>query len=154
MNILDVGCGYRPRGHVNLDSCVHGRMKCKNIRNFVLGDGLHLPFKDNGFKEVWARAVIEHVENPILFLKECIRVAWAKVVVIAPHCWGVYGKRKGQNVWDTHVNFFRARWFHQVLKNFSYEVRVSFRGFPHVMFPIISLPHIITVHIYLRGKTA
>lgn len=42
--------------------------------NFVLYDGVKLPFKDNHFDHAISVSVIEHVDNPVLYLSEIYRV--------------------------------------------------------------------------------
>ena len=54
--ILDVGCGYDPKGDVNIDIGDSGHQDGRNkvikyspIRNFLFSDASLLPFKDNSF---------------------------------------------------------------------------------------------------------
>jgi ubiquinone/menaquinone biosynthesis C-methylase UbiE len=69
MQILDVGCGDRPIGDVNLDLFYYG--KCKN---FVIAEAHYLPFKNNTFDKIHAKHCLEHLENPLIFFKEAKRV--------------------------------------------------------------------------------
>lgn len=69
MNVLDVGCGNRPTGDVNLDLFFYG--KCKN---FVIGEAHHLPFKNNAFDKAYSKHCLEHFENPLKFFEETKRV--------------------------------------------------------------------------------
>jgi len=50
----------RERGHSNLQ--------------FALADGMYLPFRDGAFNLVLSHAVIEHVPDACLYLRECARV--------------------------------------------------------------------------------
>lgn len=90
---LDVGCGNNPQGTVNCDLYVQltehrlvedGYIKTKNIPNFVRCDALHLPFKENIFDVVKSRHVLEHLDNPLMVLKEWKRVAKRKVILVVP----------------------------------------------------------------------
>ena len=69
MNVLDVGCGDRPTGDVNLDRFYYGKWN-----NFVIGEAHHLPFKNNVFDKVYSKHCLEHFENPLKFFKEAKRV--------------------------------------------------------------------------------
>ena len=81
--VLDVGVGtntsypFRPR--VTVD-CTPIFMDIEKPRSdllrwdWVMGDAQHLPFRDACLDGVVASHVIEHLESPSLFLKECWRV--------------------------------------------------------------------------------
>jgi len=63
---LDVGCGYRPTGDVNVDiNSPYADMIC---------DAAYLPFKDEAFTEVFSGDVIEHCSDPAKMLEEMLRV--------------------------------------------------------------------------------
>jgi len=64
---LDVGCGRLRLGDVNVDIL-------RSVEPDVVADGCHLPFKDCVFGKVFCSEVIEHVENPLLLLREIYRV--------------------------------------------------------------------------------
>jgi SAM-dependent methyltransferase len=42
---------------------------------FVRYDGRHMPFRDDEFEWAFCNAVVEHVEDPLLFVRELCRVA-------------------------------------------------------------------------------
>jgi ubiquinone/menaquinone biosynthesis C-methylase UbiE len=69
MEFLDVGCGDRPKGDVNLDLFYYGRGM-----NFVFGEAHHLPFRDETFARVYSKHCLEHLMNPLAFFKEAKRV--------------------------------------------------------------------------------
>lgn len=81
--VLDVASGGRPywRSNVLLDKFVlddsERDSKIVIDRDFVMGDVNKLPFKDKAFDFVIARHILEHLEQPDLFLKELGRVAKA-----------------------------------------------------------------------------
>ena len=90
--ILDVGCGDRPRGTVNVDLNVgdsahlykrHSHLKA--IQNFVCADAQHLPFRSNVFAKVLCWHTLEHLADPSLALKEMVRVANGTVQVVVPY---------------------------------------------------------------------
>jgi len=69
MKVLDVGCGDRPTGDVNLDIFLYGKWK-----NFTIGEAHHLPFRNGVFDKVYSKHCLEHLENPLRFFKEVKRV--------------------------------------------------------------------------------
>lgn len=81
--VLEVGPGNHPhkRSNVLLDKFVDdnyhraGDLEILKHQRFVEGDGEVLPFKDKEFDYVICCHVLEHVPDPIKFLKEQSRVA-------------------------------------------------------------------------------
>ncbi|MDF2433144.1 MAG: hypothetical protein JWP44_2775 [Mucilaginibacter sp.] len=82
-NVLEVGGGNHPdkRAHIVVDKYVEdnthrsGDLKVLKNQQFLQADGEHLPFKDKEFDYVICRHVLEHVDDPIQFVKEQARVA-------------------------------------------------------------------------------
>ncbi|MFI5138239.1 MAG: class I SAM-dependent methyltransferase [Sphingobacteriales bacterium] len=82
-NVLEVGGGNHPdrRANVVVDKYVDdnthrsGDLKILKNQKFIQADGEHLPFKDKEFDYVICRHVLEHVDDPIQFVKEQARVA-------------------------------------------------------------------------------
>lgn len=80
--VLEVGGGHNPhkRSNVVVDKFVdsnfhrHSDIKYFSHQKFIQADGENLPFKDNEFDYVMSNHVLEHVENPEVFLKEQMRV--------------------------------------------------------------------------------
>lgn len=155
--MLDIGCGARAQGDVNLDLFVKSEfhrsgdrvgdkrvtIDPKRIKNFVLGHALHLPFRDHCIETVYSHHVIEHIADPFRFLYECVRVASRKVIIICPH-------RYAKNQPKSHIHFFGGRSFSEVLRQFDFEIAVSqFTYFPHTFFPLIRYPSELTVTVYL-----
>jgi len=68
--ILDVGCGYLPdhkrRRGIGVD--LH-RGTCD-----IIADTHHLPFQQSTFKKIYARNILEHLNTPMVALKELKRV--------------------------------------------------------------------------------
>lgn len=155
MERLDVGCGNVPTGDVNVDLYTnHPEQRwprlpvdTRRIRNFVLADALHLPFRDKTFRHVYSRAVIEHVADPVLFLKEVIRVSSRKVTVITPHRYGRHALSLHQT--PVHINFFNVKWFDRVLRKFSHVITARTEPKPHLLLPLVQWPGGLTVEVYL-----
>lgn len=160
---MDIGCGYSPRGDVNVDlfraTTVHQFHKepldTKLIKNYVRASTLHLPFRDNIFDVVYASDVIEHISEPFLMLKEMVRVSKHKIIVRCPHS---LGERRNSRRDTGHVNHFRPKWFwkaFELLPVHKPKIWASkWRAFPHDAFPIFQLPSQITCVAFkkqLRG---
>lgn len=71
-----MGCGGNPEypkatfRDVNLDI----RFPNVKVKDFVLADAVHLPFREKMFKEVCGAHIIEHLDDPEAFILECARV--------------------------------------------------------------------------------
>ena len=78
--ILDVGCGSKARGDVNVDLLVPDSLRGWNrnisaIKNFVKADVRALPFKDRSFDFVFCSHVIEHLDDEWEGINELKRVS-------------------------------------------------------------------------------
>ena len=88
--ILDVGCGEKPTGDVNVDLLEYAEKKykitnVKKIKNFVNCDAHNLPFRDNSISTIRLHHVIEHLENPLQALREVQRVAKKGCIIHVPN---------------------------------------------------------------------
>ena len=155
MKRLDVGCGNRPTGDVNVDLYTEASTQrspaqpvdTKQIKNFVLADAQHLPFRSKSFSEVYSSNVIEHVEDPVLFLREAIRCAREKVTVLTCHRYWRSGLSLHQP--SVHISFFNVKWFDSVLRNYRHEITSAVQPKPHLLLPLWNWPHDLTVEITL-----
>jgi len=125
--VLDVGCGHRPKGDVNVDlfpeatahRVVDQRvnddvpLKVHDIPNFVRADACHLPFRDGAFGRSYSWHLIEHVQDPNLFLSEILRVSAEKVEVRCPN--GEYLSCRNETK-PLHLHDFSLDWFREKLK--------------------------------------
>jgi SAM-dependent methyltransferase len=81
--VLEVGGGNNPHPRANVvvdkyaEDNTHrsGDIKLLKRQTFLEADGEQLPFKDNEFDYVICKHVLEHVEDPVQFIKEQARVA-------------------------------------------------------------------------------
>jgi len=132
MTILDVGCGFNPKGDVNLDLFLYRRIPkreqeqviykqngdVKKIPNFVCGDANNLPFRRNVFDIVVCYHVLEHIGiNHIQTAKELLRVAKEKVCIHVPNQIAKYAHYK------LHNKVFTRDSFHILFKNYERTVR-------------------------------
>jgi len=153
--MLDVGCGVRPKGDVNIDLfpglTVHRGCKARiepgKIRNFIRADALHLPVRSKSFQIVYSNHVVEHVKDPVEFIREHLRVAKRKVIIITPHR---YSRPKFlHRQLEAHKNFFSAKWFKKTLKNYRHTVKTTTRPLLHPILPFVNWMDEIIVEIYL-----
>ena len=124
---LDVGCGHRPKGDVNVDLFVEATahraadqrvnddvpLNVHRIPNFVRADACHLPFRDGAFGRSYSWHLIEHVQDPNLFLSEILRVSAEKVEVRCPN--GEYLSCRNETK-PLHLHDFSLDWFREKLK--------------------------------------
>jgi len=95
--VLDIGCGT---GYITnimsheLDSTVIGCDMDINRISFardnlaqevIIGDIMHLPFKDNSFDVVVASEIIEHILSPRIALNEIRRVSKKFIIITVPN---------------------------------------------------------------------
>lgn len=81
--VLDIGPGNDPTRRANVlvdkylfdDSQRHGSLRVFPHQTLIEGAGESLPFKDNEFDYIVCTHVLEHAEDPGLFLKEMFRVS-------------------------------------------------------------------------------
>lgn len=133
--MLDVGCGTKPKGDVNVDffrgglnpqtgDQIQGEfMSPQKIKNFIVADATHLPFKNESFEVVFSSHTIEHAQNPSAMLREICRAAKRKVIIRCPH-------RKGSGAkMPYHFTYFDENWFKkasEILGFSSYQFVTTF----------------------------
>jgi ubiquinone/menaquinone biosynthesis C-methylase UbiE len=156
--VLDVGCGFQPRGDVNCDLYVKDVVNHRafgsdildvhKIPNFVVCSGFYLPFKDGAFGEVICAQVVEHVDNPLALLRELVRVSNDVIRVETVHRYGegAHFNRKARKWYkEHHISKFNSRWFRQASKAVGCAVRkiyvISYFCFPHDYIPLIRFPY-------------
>jgi len=88
MDILDVGCGSKPWGNINLDlfqgANIHHRFEYspRDIEKFVNSDGSRLPFRDKSIDVIVSRHCLEHIPEPLKAARDWERVAKKAVVIM------------------------------------------------------------------------
>ncbi|MEM3522611.1 MAG: class I SAM-dependent methyltransferase, partial [Candidatus Bathyarchaeia archaeon] len=106
--MLEVGCGTKAKGKqyafdpkIKADVYVDIEKPEVKIDSFVLADAQFLPFKDKAFINVYASHLIEHLPNPLKFLKEARRVSYGKLYLWLPNKFG-----KGAHQDPSHLHTF------------------------------------------------
>lgn len=156
---LDVGCGDKPFGDVNVDLypnvTIHRSnrkpLKTSNIKNFIKCDVHYLPFKNSIFNVVHSRNVLEHISNPLKMIREMIRVSNHKVIFFTVHRFDRRTSRK--HIAHKHTDF-NCKSISKSIHNLGFYCSVEtvkFRCIPHVLFPLFRLPSIIKVTVF-KGK--
>ena len=83
---LDVGCGLKPSGDINIDTLVDWNTSIdfdlKNIPNFIIADGMHLPFRYKIFNLVICDMAFEHFLDPLKALKNFTYVSDNLYIVV------------------------------------------------------------------------
>lgn len=92
--VLDVGCGDRPKGDVNVDlfqsesvdlQGLRGRVNPQHTNNFVQATIYNLPFQNNMFTIVLCHHLLEHLKYPQKAITELIRVSKQQIQIIVPY---------------------------------------------------------------------
>ncbi len=157
--MIDVGCGVNPHpaacvgvdlymGAVSPD--IHVEIDPQRIPNPIKADIHHLPLRSKVFEEAYCRAVLEHVEDPTKALRELLRVSRCRVQVIIPHRY--FRNRAWQRPPREHRWFFGVRQVRAWLNSLGlrYHLWVERKPYPSALIPIVWLPHLIYITIYLE----
>lgn len=77
LQTLDIGCGARPRGDINLDVDKKRYWKIwkeMGDHNWILGDAKRLPFRDSCFDCIYCMVSLPYVGNERRAVREMLRV--------------------------------------------------------------------------------
>ena len=138
-DVLDVGCntGYGTVRFMPVAGRVVGvdvspraieaaqRRSIDGRPEFVLGGGLELPFPDDSFDLVTSFQVLEHVPDPLVFLRELTRVTrpGGRVILATPNA--ATRLYPGMRPWNRfHVHEYLADELHAMLEGEFASVRV------------------------------
>lgn len=127
--VLDVGCGnnfvLKEFAKVNGKHWV-GVDRKKTGNKIVIGDAYNLPFNNNSFDLVFSHMLLEHLDKPMDFVKECSRVSNKYIVVIT--------EKPSNHFWDAldHVRPYTKKSLERLLLVGGFRVVKLFD------FPLIS----------------
>jgi ubiquinone/menaquinone biosynthesis C-methylase UbiE len=118
------------------DAIAHASSKYSAVNlDFRTHDGEHLPFPDAGFDKVVSFQVIEHVKDPLAFLKEAARVLkpGGSAYLTTPN--RVHRLKKGQKPWyKFHITEFSAAGISGLLAAVFGKYEVNFITAPREYF--------------------
>ena len=124
--VLDLGCGIGWLGkHHNhmygIDNDKLAIEKAKKFEKAFLCDisKEKLPFKESFFEGVIAKDIIEHVLNPIIFIKEIKRVLKEKGIIF------ISTKLPSKSFWDdyTHIRPYNKKSLISLLEDNDFKVK-------------------------------
>ena len=164
--ILDVGFAGRPnpflKGDVTGLDLVPIEKKPKNYSETVVGDCHKMPFKDKTFDTIVSGDMLEHIENPSEFFRECYRVLKddGVLIVSTPNASyfplfflnALFIKRFYFN--DTHISLFHPRIMYKLLRYNKFKlVKVLSGGIyiPRTKYSL-RLPATLSQHIVYVAK--
>jgi len=160
---LDLGCGHNFEGDVNVDLYVEATrhrsvnadmrsntdVKLTDVPNLIRADcGSHylryLPFRDSVFDMSISNHLIEHIDEPVLLLKEMVRVTKPNgtMRITTPH------RLSHNRKWTMHKHSFNLTWFHKafhILNVDLVETKKNYKYYPHDYLPLVRLPYFIQV---------
>ena len=128
-SLLDVGCLNSPVGvemkkkypESRIVALDHGDQLIAHFKNlypeveYVVGDAYRLPFPDETFDYVVAGEILEHLDNPKMFVREAHRVLkdGGTMAISTPH--EEWNREQG-GIW--HVNTFTIDEIKKLMKDF------------------------------------
>lgn len=87
---LDIGCGSKPKGDVNIDLLIEKDewkrdVDPRRIPNFIKADAHYLPFKNKAFKTTIMNHILEHLCDPVQVISEITRVTREDMKITVPN---------------------------------------------------------------------
>jgi len=137
--VLDVGCGDKPQGDVNVDLCIgktaDGRfVNPKQTPNFIRCHARFLPFRDSSFQKVICDNMIEHDKYPFTVLKELVRVSEMEILVKTPHRFSRNAKK------SYHKSYFTRTWFIEAAKKLNCRLETKMTKTPLILLVFLTVP--------------
>lgn len=148
---LDVGCGWNPKGDVNVDLFLHKSIpqrdgeqkiyldfkrtkeKVQQIPNFVCCEVHHLPFQKRTFEIVVCEHLLEH--KGVNFFEACeemLRVSKNKLVITVPSIFATFSRFGGHELHDKKLT---PNHFHKAFKKHRRKIKYSRWTWKTVLFP-------------------
>ena len=141
VQILDVGCGDRPKGTINVDKDkgettdlegYRGKVNPKTTPNFIQAKIPFLPFKNESVDIVLCHHTLEHLDNPEEAIKELLRVTRGQLEIVVPfryheliQNWFLPMRRKWMQ--KHHKWHFDKKMLRNLFKSFNGELQIRYR---------------------------
>jgi len=121
--ILDIGCGRKPRGNINIDK----RDLSNKVENFIQMDieKEPLPFENETIDIIYCYDTLEHLIYPEELMKEMVRVLKkeGKVFIRVPNVLASMAHND-----PTHIFFFDKNRINYLAKSFFRKVSIAGEG--------------------------
>ena len=143
-HLLDVGCGegfginavktYNNNLRImgldnNLSALIWGKNHIIGHQPILCGNAIKLPFDNNAFPMIVCLEVLEHLNEPALYLKELIRVTSQFLIISVPHepFFRIANFLRGKNISRLgndidHVNWFTVKKLKRLLSAQNIEI--------------------------------
>ena len=136
---LDVGCGDKPKGNINVDRFLQEtshrtrlvNLKEMNVPNLIKADAHYLPLRNDTFDVVYCHQLLEHkgVEY-VAVIKELLRVSRNKVNIEVP------SQLCGSTRSPAHDKTFTKHTFEIIFRNYERKIDYTRRIWKYVNMPI------------------
>ncbi len=153
--ILDIGCAANPNSYLKsaIGMDLNDKVELPSNYTKIIKHNVHdeFPFNDNTFDTVVAGEILEHLENPFAFLKECKRVVkkGGRIIITTPNsCYlpiflcdlfmikRFYFQREyGIYSGEVHLHHFTPRMLDRMFHYAGLNV-IKRQGVPYVPLPI------------------
>lgn len=130
-SILDVGCGRLQKYFKRKYGEKYTGSDLTGVECDYKADAHSLPFEDNSYEVVTAWSLLEHVNHPLIVLKEMSRVA-SKIVLLTTDF-----TKTDQNTDNSHLYCWTPKVFGQLLKKTGYKTMAKVIDHPKSLLGVI-----------------
>lgn len=131
-SVLDVGCGSGMA--LSIIKAINPQRKCTGIEptndlvdiwnlrnlNIVNGSATDIPFENNYFDTVYSSHVLEHIDDDLLAVKEILRVASKRALIIVPA-----GNCDDKNMGTPHLRYYNRVNFKSLIEDAASSIKCN-----------------------------